>query len=175
MKLKTFDHFNCSLAQTLSVIGENWTLLIIRDALFGLRRFDEFHNSLGISRNVLSVRLKKLVSAGILEKTDGPGHPEYRLTDKGLALQPALVAMTHWGDTYLPHPDGKRLTFVDRRDRKPIKPMGIYAADGRRLKPKEIKAKGGPGLLNADSSARPVPLEQAEGNAGRSGKHREGW
>ena len=122
------------------MIGEHWTLLIIRDAFFGLRRFDEFHNSLGISRNVLSVRLKKLVKAGILEKTEGPGHPEYRLTEKGLALQPAMVAMTHWGDTYLPHPEGKRLTFVDRRDGKPIKPAGIYAADGRRLKPKEIKA-----------------------------------
>lgn len=166
MKLKTFDHFNCSLAQTLSVIGEHWTLLIIRDVFFGLRRFDEFHNSLGISRNVLSVRLKKLVKAGVLEKTDGPGHPEYRLTEKGLALQPALVAMTQWGDTYLPHPKGKRLTFVDRRDGKPIKPVGIYAADGRRLKPKEIKAKAGPGLRNAEPSARSVPLEEIEGNAG---------
>ncbi|MBX3706027.1 MAG: helix-turn-helix transcriptional regulator [Pseudomonadales bacterium] len=165
MKLTTFDHFNCSLAQTLSVIGEHWTLLIIRDAFFGLRRFDEFHNSLGISRNVLSVRLKKLVTAGIFEKTDGPGHPEYRLTEKGLALQPALVAMTHWGDTYLPNPEGKRLTFVDRRDGKPIKPVGIYAADGRRLKPKEIKAKAGPGLRNAEPYARTVPLEEVEGNA----------
>jgi DNA-binding HxlR family transcriptional regulator len=163
MKLKTFDHFNCSLAQTLSVIGEHWTLLIIRDAFFGLKRFDEFHNSLGISRNVLSVRLKKLVQAGILEKTDGPGHPEYRLTEKGLALQPALLAMTHWGDTYLPHPAGKRVTFVDRRDGKPIEPVEIYAADGRRLKPKEIKAKAGPGLLKAETSARSVPLEEVQG------------
>jgi DNA-binding HxlR family transcriptional regulator len=164
MKLKTFDDFNCSLAQTLSVIGEHWTLLIIRDAFFGLRRFDEFHNSLGISRNVLSVRLKKLVAAGILEKSDGPGHPEYRLTEKGLALQPALVAMTHWGDTYLPHPAGKRLTFVDRRDGKPIKPMAIYAADGRQLKPREIKAKAGPGLLKAGLRGRSVPLEAVEGS-----------
>jgi DNA-binding HxlR family transcriptional regulator len=171
MKLKTFDHFNCSLAQTLSVIGEHWTLLIIRDAFFGLRRFDEFHNSLGISRNVLNVRLKKLVTAGILEKSDGPGHPEYRLTEKGLALQPALVAMTHWGDTYLPHPTGKRLTFVDRRDGKPIKSMGIYAADGRRLKPKEIKAMPGPGLQSAALPGRSVPLQEV---TGKSGKHREG-
>ncbi len=169
MKLKTFDHFNCSLAQTLSVIGEHWTMLIIRDAFFGLRRFDEFHNSLGISRNVLSVRLKKLVKAGILEKSDGPGHPRYRLTEKGLALQPALVAMTQWGDTYLPHPQGKRLTFVDRRDGKPIKPVGIYAADGRRLKPKEIKARAGPGLLQAESSARSVPLTGVEAKNGTSG------
>jgi DNA-binding HxlR family transcriptional regulator len=146
MKLKTFDHFNCSLAQTLSVIGEHWTMLIIRDAFFGLRRFDEFHKSLGISRNVLSDRLKKLVGAGVLDKSEGPGHPEYRLTEKGLALQPVMLAMTHWGDTYLPHPDGARLTFVDRRNGKPIKPVAIYAADGRRLKPRDVKAKVGPAL-----------------------------
>jgi len=163
MKLKTFEHFNCSLAQTLSVIGEHWTLLIIRDAFFGLRRFDDFHRSLGISRNVLSVRLKTLVEAGVLEKSDGPGHPEYRLTEKGLALQPVMIAMTHWGDTYMPNPDGKRLTFVDRKDGKPIKPVGIYAADGRRLKPKEIKAKAGPGLLMAGAASPSVPLEGIDG------------
>lgn len=73
MKLKTFEHFNCSLAQTLSVIGEHWTMLIIRDAFFGLRRFDQFQKSLGISRNVLSDRLKKLVKAGVLEKSEGQG------------------------------------------------------------------------------------------------------
>ncbi|MCP5181948.1 MAG: helix-turn-helix domain-containing protein [Pseudomonadales bacterium] len=148
MKLTSFDHFNCSLAQTLSVIGDHWSLLIIRDAFFGLRRFDQFHDSLGISRNVLSMRLKKLVQAGVLEKSDGAGHPEYRLTDKGLALQPILIAMTQWGDTYLPSPDGKRLTFVDRRDGKAIRPVGVHAADGRRLKPREIKARPGPALQN---------------------------
>ena len=158
MKLKSFEHFNCSLAQTLSVIGERWTMLIIRDAFFGLRRFEEFHRDLGIARNVLSDRLKKLLRAGILEKSEGSGHADYRLTNKGLALQPIMVAMTHWGDTYMPHPEGKRLTFVDRKEGKPIKSIGIYAADGRRLKPKEIKAKEGPGLLGERSAAsRSVP------------------
>lgn len=162
MKLTTFDHFNCSLAQTLSVIGEHWTMLIIRDAFFGLRRFDQFQNSLGIARNMLSNRLKKLVQAGVLEKSQGPGHPEYRLTDKGLALQPIMVAMTQWGDIYKPNPDGRRLTFVDRRDGKAIRPVGIYAADGRRLKPKELKAKPGPGLRDAPSFARSAPVDKAD-------------
>jgi len=148
MKLKTFDHLNCSLAQTLSVIGEHWTLLIIRDVFFGLRRFDQFRKDLGIARNVLSDRLKKLVEAGVLSKSEGNGHPEYRLTEKGLALQPVLLAMTHWGDTYMPNPSGKRLTFVDRRDGKPIKAMAVYAADGRKLKPKDIKARPGPGFAS---------------------------
>lgn len=166
MKLKTFEHFNCSLAQTLSVIGEHWTLLIVRDAFFGIRRFDDFHKSLGISRNVLSVRLKKLVQAGVLEKSEGPGHPEYRLTEKGLALQPVMVAMTQWGDTYMPNPEGKRLTFVDRRDGNPIKPVGIYAADGRRLKPKEIKARPGPGLRTVGTATPLVPLQGFSGEEG---------
>jgi DNA-binding HxlR family transcriptional regulator len=148
MKLKTFEHLNCSLAQTLSAVGEHWTLLIIRDVFFGLRRFDQFQKNLGIARNMLSDRLKKLVAAGVLEKSVGDGHPEYRLTEKGLALQPILVAMTQWGDTYRPNPAGKRLQFIDRKDGKAIKPIGIYAADGRRLKPKDIKAKAGPGILN---------------------------
>jgi DNA-binding HxlR family transcriptional regulator len=160
MKLTSFDHLNCSLAQTLSIIGEHWSLLVIRDAFFGLRRFDQFRKDLGISRNVLSDRLKKLVDAGVLEKAEREGHPEYRLTEKGLALQPILLSMTHWGDTYYPHPVGKRLTFVDRRDGRPIKQMAVYAADGRKLKPKDIKAKLGPALASSGPSApstRPLP------------------
>lgn len=157
MKLKTFEHFNCSLAQTLSVIGEHWTMLIIRDAFLGLRRFDQFQKSLGIARNVLSDRLKKLVQSGVLVKSGGPGRPEYRLTEKGLALQPVMIAMTHWGDTYMPHPDGDRLTFVDRQDGQPIKPVGIYAANGRPLKPKEIRVRTGPGLRDATLFGRSAP------------------
>lgn len=147
MKLKTFDHLNCSLAQTLSVIGEHWAMLIVRDVFFGLRRFDQFQRDLGIARNVLSERLKRLVDEGILEKTyPNDGHPEYRLTDKGLALQPILLAMTHWGDQYKPNPKGKRLVFVDRRDHKPIRSMAVYASDGRKLRPREIMARPGPGF-----------------------------
>lgn len=157
MKLKTFEHFNCSLAQTLSVIGEHWTMLIIRDAFFGLHRFDQFQKSLGIARNVLSDRLKKLVQAGILTKSDGPGRPEYRLTEKGLALQPVMIAMTQWGDTYMPHPDGDRLTFVDRQDGKPIQPVRIHAANGRPLKPKEVRVRTGPGLRDATLFERSAP------------------
>ncbi|MGE0625603.1 MAG: winged helix-turn-helix transcriptional regulator [Pseudomonadales bacterium] len=163
MKLTSFEHFNCSLAQTLSVIGEHWTMMIIRDAFFGIRRFDAFQKDLGIARNILSDRLKKLVAAGILEKVAVTGAVEYRLTEKGLALQPVMIAMTHWGDTYMPHPEGRRLTFVDRRDEKPIQPMGVFAADGRRLKPKEVKARPGPGLQQGPAPySRSVPLAATE-------------
>lgn len=162
MKLKSFEHFNCSLAQTLSVIGEHWTLLIIRDAFFGLRRFAQFHKSLGISRNILSDRLKKLVQEGVLEKSEGPGHPEYRLTEKGIALQPILIAMTQWGESYMPHPNGERIVFVDRQNGKPIKPMGIHAEDGRRLKPQDIKTRLGPGVWHESLVNQPGPREAAK-------------
>ena len=93
MKLTSFQHMNCSLAQTLSVIGERWSLLIIRDASFGVSRFDDFQRSLGVARNMLSLRLKQLTEAGILAKQeDERGRSEYRLTDKGWDLMPVLLA-----------------------------------------------------------------------------------
>ena len=147
MKHKSFEDMNCSLAQSLEVIGERWTLLIIRDASFGIRRFDDFQKSLGIARNVLTLRLNRLVDEAILEKVQGDsGRYEYLLTSKGWDLQPVLLSMTHWGDKYKPHPSGKRLTFVDRVNGKPIQRMAVRAADGRLLKPKEIRAKRGPAL-----------------------------
>lgn len=159
MKLKSFEQFNCSLAQTLSVIGEHWTLLIIRDAFFGLTRFDQFHKSLGISRNVLTLRLKKLVDEGVLEKSDGPGHPEYRLSEKGLALHPILIAMTQWGERHRPHPAGERIFFVDRQRGERIKPVSIYADDGRPLGPGDLQTQFGPGVLNGEpASSQPDPL-----------------
>ena len=146
MKLKDFDHMNCSLAQTLSVIGEHWTLLIIRDVFMGLRRFEQIQKDLGIARNVLSQRLKRLVEQGVLDKSRGDsGFYEYRLTQKGLSLQPILLSMTQWGDKFKPNPRGKRLVFVDRFDHKPIQPIAVRSHDGRKLKAKDVKARPGPG------------------------------
>jgi DNA-binding HxlR family transcriptional regulator len=147
VKLKSFDHMNCSLAQTLDVIGERWTLLILRDAFFGIRRFDQFQRDLGIARNILAARLNRLVDEGILERrpTDDSRH-EYVVTDKGLDLQPVLLAMTHWGDRYKPNPKGDRVVFVERATGEPIARMGVRSHDGRSLGPREIKAVPGPGL-----------------------------
>jgi DNA-binding HxlR family transcriptional regulator len=147
MKLKSFKHMNCSLAQTLEVIGERWTLLILRDAFFGIRRFDEFQKDLGIARNILSARLARLVDEGVLDKrtVDG-GHAEYVLTDKGLDLQPVMLAMTHWGDKYKPHPKGERIVFVERTTNQPIARMSAMSRDGRPLKPRDIRGMPGPGV-----------------------------
>jgi len=149
MKLKSFDHMNCALAQTLEVIGERWTLLILRDAFFGRRRFEEFQKSLGIARNILTARLGRLVDEGILEKrpTAG-GRSEYVLTAKGLDLQPVLLSMTHWGDRHKPHAKGQRIVFVERASGEPIAPMAVRSADGRVLGPRDIKATPGPGAAS---------------------------
>ena len=97
MKYKAFDHMNCSLAQTLDIIGERWTLLILRDAFFGAKRFGQFERSLGIAKNILSARLNMLIDEGIMERREATSgaHTEYVLTQKGLDLQPVLLSMTH--------------------------------------------------------------------------------
>jgi DNA-binding HxlR family transcriptional regulator len=95
---------NCSIAGTLELIGERWTLLIMRDAFHRVRRFEDFQRRLGIARNVLSNRLQTLVDAGILERRLYQEHParyEYRLTEKGIDLWPVLMALVHWGDKYV--------------------------------------------------------------------------
>lgn len=150
MKYKSYDHMNCSLAQTLNIVGERWTLLILRDAFFGKKRFGQFERSLGISKNILSARLNLLVEEGIMEKLDSEegAHPEYLLTEAGLALQPVLLSMTHWGDEFRPNPDGERLVFTERKTGKPVKRMNVIAEDGRVLKPRDVRAVAGPGLAD---------------------------
>jgi DNA-binding HxlR family transcriptional regulator len=99
----------CSIARALEVVGERWTLLILRDAALGVRRFEDFQDSLGIASNVLASRLKLLCDEGVLERRpDGerPGRPEYVLTDKGQELGPALITLMKWGDRHYPEPGG---------------------------------------------------------------------
>src|SRR5919198_5313869 len=104
MLKRTYEGQNCSIARALELVGERWTLLIIRDAFLGLRRFDQFHESLGVARNVLTDRLNKLVDAGILERvrySERPERFEYLLTSKGKDLYVAVIGLRQWGDTYL--------------------------------------------------------------------------
>jgi DNA-binding HxlR family transcriptional regulator len=150
MKYKSFGHMNCSLAQTLDVIGERWTLLILRDAFFGARRFGQFEKSLGIAKNILTSRINRLVDEGILERRNSSegAHSEYVLTPKGWDLQPILLAMTHWGDKYKADPRGRRLVFVERATGTPIREMSAVSHDGRPLRPREIHATPGAAFDN---------------------------
>src|SRR5277367_4791172 len=104
MLKRDYQGQDCSIARALEVVGERWTLLIVRDAFLGLRRFDQFQESLGIARNVLTDRLNRLVEEGILERvrySERPERFEYTLTTKGRDLYVALIALRQWGDTYL--------------------------------------------------------------------------
>jgi DNA-binding HxlR family transcriptional regulator len=137
---------NCSIARALEVVGERWTLLIVRDVLHGLRRFDELQESLGIARNVLTDRLNRLVEDGVLEKvrySERPERFEYRLTDKGQDLSLALAGLRQWGDKYLSEKPPRRLRR--REDKKPVVaalvPKGTPA-----VRPHEVEHVPGPGL-----------------------------
>ena len=113
---RTYDSQVCSAARTLEIVGERWTLLIVRDALLGVRRFEDFRRSLGVARNVLTDRLNRLVDEGILERraySEKPPRDEYRLTDKGRDLWPVVHALVTWGDRYAA-PDGPPRRFYHR-------------------------------------------------------------
>lgn len=167
MKLKSFAPMNCPLAQTLEVVGERWTLLILRDVFFGQRRFDDIQASLGIARNILTLRLQRLVAEGILARQPGErGRFEYVLTEKGLDLQPVLLALAQWGEQHRPNPKGPRLHFVERATNEPIAPLAPRSADGRVLSAREIRAVAGPGLEGQPlgrSRARPAASADAAG------------
>ncbi len=101
---RTYSDQDCSVARALEIVGERWTILILRDAFLGVRRFDEFQRSLGVARNVLHTRLRRLVDEGLLERTpyqERPLRHEYRLTRRGEDLWPVLLALMEWGDRHL--------------------------------------------------------------------------
>src|SRR6185436_20859568 len=112
MKWTDLPEENCSVARSVAVIGDRWTLLILRDLFLGVRRFEAFEKRLGISRSIIADRLKKLTDEGVLRREayqDNPVRHEYRLTDKGLALHPVMMAIVHWGDVHYAGAEGPPL------------------------------------------------------------------
>jgi DNA-binding HxlR family transcriptional regulator len=146
MSRKRFDDMPCSIARTLDLVGDWWTLLIIREAFLGVRRFADFRDHLGIARNILSDRLQKLVAEGILSKQpkEPRGH-EYRLTEKGRDLWTVLTALRLWGDKWIYGP-GKEPLIVRDRDRGAVVAQLLPAdAEGNPLDPRRLVAIVGPG------------------------------
>ena len=135
----------CSLARTLEITGERWTLLIIRDAFWGVRRFADFTGHLGIPRAVLASRLKTLTAAGVLAKVAGERHLEYELTAKGAALWPAVLSLMSWGDDFCA-PAGPRRLFRHAADGGQIDPTGRCDACGQPVPAAGTIAAPGPGL-----------------------------
>ena len=126
----------CGLPQALEVMGERWSFMILRASFNGLKHFEEFLSELGIARNILSNRLAKLVEHGILKRepcADDRRKIEYRLTDKGFDLLPAMLALRQWGQKYGAETVVEDPVLVDERDRLPIGPVSILAHDGRIL------------------------------------------
>ena len=109
MKWSELAEERCSVARSVAVIGDRWTLMLLRDCFLGIRRFEDFERRLGISRSVIADRLKTLTDEGVLRRDayqDRPVRHEYRLTDKGLALHPVMMAIVHWGDVHYAGEDG---------------------------------------------------------------------
>ncbi|MGS2873654.1 winged helix-turn-helix transcriptional regulator [Enterobacter huaxiensis] len=144
MKRTRLEESTCPVARSLDIVGDWWSLLIVRDALRGIKRFGEFQKSLGIAKNMLTTRLKLLVEEGILTlqpASDGSAWQEYVLTDKGRALQTVLVALSQWGNEFLFADSECGTVLVDTQQRKPLRKLALIADDGRQLSPEEIVPK----------------------------------
>lgn len=139
---------NCSVARTVSVVGDRWTLLVLRQAFLGTRRFGDFLEALGISRPLLKERLDKLVEHGVLSRVlyeQRPPRHEYRLTEKGVDLYPLLTAMVAWGDRWMSGPGGPPLELVHLPCAHAIHPQQVCPECGEPVDPRDMQARPGPG------------------------------
>ena len=144
---RDYEGQNCSIARALELIGERWSVLIIRDAFLGIRRFEDFQNDLGVARNVLSTRLARLVDEGILEKRryqERPARYEYRLTEKGIGLWPVLISLVKWGDKYAA-PAGPPRLIVHRGCGGEVNDHLSCERCGKPLEARDVEARPGPG------------------------------
>jgi DNA-binding HxlR family transcriptional regulator len=136
VKRTNLEHAECPIARSLDAIGDWWSLLIIRDALLGRRRFGEFQKSLGLARNILTVRLRALVDRGILElrpASDGSAYQEYVPTPKGRGIFPIIVALRQWSEEFDERPEEITTILVDRARGRPVKKLELHSRDGRLL------------------------------------------
>jgi DNA-binding HxlR family transcriptional regulator len=149
MLKRDYDGQICSIARSLELVGDRWTLLIVRDLVLGLSRFDEFLESLGVASNVLTDRLSRLVDEGIAERlryNERPERFEYRLTAKGRELGLVLLALMQWGDR---HVSTKPPRIARRRSDRSRVSVALLAADGSPVKPGELELVPGPGARRA--------------------------
>jgi len=151
VKRTSLEDAECPVARSLDAIGDWWSLLIIRDALLGRRRFGEFQKSLGLAKNILAARLRTLVDRGILETapaSDGSAYQEYVPTQKGRGVFPILVALRQWSEEFDERPEEIATILVDRERGRPVKKLELTSEDGRLL-------------TQADIALKPRPLSKA--------------
>jgi DNA-binding HxlR family transcriptional regulator len=157
MRWGEIDQQVCSVSRALSVVGDRWTLLILRDIFFGARRFDELQRQSGISRHRLSDRLGKLVDEEVLVRVryqQRPDRFEYRLTRKGADLYPVMLALTRWGDAWADDGHGRPVEYVHRDCGKATRPELCCSECQQPLTPGNVAARIGPGLAAALSDGR---------------------
>jgi len=149
MRRTRFDDWPCSIARTVDLVGDWWTPLVMREAFYGARRFEEFQQRLGLSRNVLTQRLDRLVVEDMLARVpyqERPVRHEYRLTDKGRDFFTVLAAMIRWGDRWLADHSGPPVELRDRETGLPVNPQVTDATTGQPIDVRKIVATPGPGL-----------------------------
>jgi DNA-binding HxlR family transcriptional regulator len=157
----------CSMARAMEIVGDRWTILILREAYYGVKRFDEFEYYVGVAPNILSNRLKKLVEAGVMARVRLPEHAgryEYVLTDKGRDFFPAYLALKKWGDNWLAEPEGPQVVFRDRHARRPIEYPELRTAGGKPLRLEDVEVIPGAGA---------VPFNRKRFGAASTGKPTE--
>ena len=147
---KDYEGQHCSVARSLELVGDRWTLLVIREVFYGRRKFSEMQRTLGVARNVLTDRLQRLVDEGILERrpySEKPERYEYFLTEKGLDLWPTLVSLMFWGDKHYPHPDGPPAKIVHKGEcGGPVNERRVCERCGKELEVREARAVISPAL-----------------------------
>src|SRR3954462_8924933 len=153
---RTYDAQNCSLARTLEIVGERWTLLILREAFLGVRRFDDFQRRLDVSRTILAGRLDRLVDEGLLAREryqERPDRFEYVLTQKGLDLWPAINALRAWGDVY-ETPNGAPRLFVHEPCGSPVAAVAYCPHCPTSVPPDQVLTSRGPGYRPPSGTRR---------------------
>jgi DNA-binding HxlR family transcriptional regulator len=144
----SLESAECPVARSLDSFGDWWSLLIIRDALLGIRRFSEFQKNIGLAKNILTVRLRSLVDHGILKTmpaSDGSAYQEYVLTPKGRGVFPVLVALRQWSEEFCSDGDGFATLLVDRSKGRPVRKLELRAQDGRLLGDGDTELRPNPG------------------------------
>jgi DNA-binding HxlR family transcriptional regulator len=148
MKWTTLESEHCSVARTVAVIGDRWTLLILRDCFLRVRRFETFQARLGITRHVLAARLKKLVQFGVLERIayqERPKRYDYRLTERGLDLYPIIMSIVHWGDVHMGDARGRPMLHQHRGCGHLFDPVLTCSECGEPIKARDVTVRDGPG------------------------------
>jgi DNA-binding HxlR family transcriptional regulator len=149
VKRTSFEDAECPVARSLEAFGDWWSLLIIRDAFLGIRRFSEFQKNLGMAKNILTARLRALVDHGILTTapaSDGSAYQEYLLTPKGRGVFPVLVALRQWSEEFDDRPEEIATLLVDRDKGRPVRKLELRAQDGRLLRDADTNLKPNPNL-----------------------------